>query len=305
MKAIAYNSPFVPVEWIAAHGHRPQWLRLRPERRGRVPAITRGVCPYAAALIETALTALHADALILTTICDQIRYAAALLQMQNACPVFLLNVPSTWQTPAVHRLYLDELRRLGRFLVSLGGAEPGSTELAAIMLAFDRARSETIDSQETAAEQRPSSTNVSLALLGGPLLESDHVLFDLIEQAGGRVVLDATENSVRTSPRRFDPAGIAADPLEELADAYFDGIPDAFRRPNHRLYEWLGRQLPAREVRGIIFRRYVWCDLWHAELPRVRQCSGLPVLELDVGPDDLIAPNRVQGRLEAFLETIR
>ena len=32
--------------------------------------------------------------------------------------------------------------------------------------------------------------------------------------------------------RPVDPARVASDPLGELADAYFDGIPDAFRRPD-------------------------------------------------------------------------
>ena len=86
-----------------------------------------------------------------------------------------------------------------------------------------------------------------LAILGGPLLETDCGFFDLIERAGGRVVLDATEGGQRTLPRPFDPARVAAEPLQELADAYFDGIPDAFRRPDTRLYEWLGRELAARQ----------------------------------------------------------
>ena len=34
MKTIAYSSPFVPAEWIAAHGLRPHWLRLRRPRAG-------------------------------------------------------------------------------------------------------------------------------------------------------------------------------------------------------------------------------------------------------------------------------
>jgi len=185
--------------------------------------------------------------------------------------------------------------------------------LAEIMLAFDCARRKPNGFQEdavsgrrpTAAEEDANAAGVPLAILGGPLLDSDHVLFELIERAGGRVALDATEGSQRTLPRPFDPARMASDPLQELADAYFDGIPDAFRRPNHRLYEWLGRELAAHQVRGIIFRRYVWCDLWHAELQRVRQWSRLPVLEIDVGPDDLTAPNRVQGRIEAFLEVLQ
>ena len=64
------------------------------------------------------------SALVLTTVCDQMRYVAAMLEQRGSCPVFLLNVPSTWQTPAARQLYLDELRRLGRFLVQLGGKAP-------------------------------------------------------------------------------------------------------------------------------------------------------------------------------------
>jgi benzoyl-CoA reductase/2-hydroxyglutaryl-CoA dehydratase subunit BcrC/BadD/HgdB len=137
------------------------------------------------------------------------------------------------------------------------------------------------------------------------LLETDCGFFQLVEHAGGRIVLDATEGSERTSPRPFDAARVACEPLEELADAYFDGIPDAFRRPNTKLYEWLGRELAARRVRGIILRRYLWCDLWHAEAQRLKEWSTTPVLEIDVGPDDMFAPNRVQGRIEAFLEMLR
>jgi hypothetical protein len=63
--------------------------------------------------------------------------------------------------------------------------------------------------------------------------------------------------------------------------------------------------LAARHVRGIILHRYVWCDLWHAEGQRLKQWSPTPVLELDVGPDDTAAPNRIQGRIEAFLEMLK
>ena len=100
------------------------------------------------------------------------------------------------------------------------------------MLAFDRVREKT---GRIAGGQRPAEApgGIPLAILGGPLLETDCEFFDLVERAGGRIVLDATEHGQRTLPRPFDPARVAAEPLEELADAYFDGIPDAFRRPEH------------------------------------------------------------------------
>jgi benzoyl-CoA reductase/2-hydroxyglutaryl-CoA dehydratase subunit BcrC/BadD/HgdB len=296
MSAVGYCSPFVPAEWIAAHGLQPQFLRFRPTEK-----LTRGVCPYVGALLEAASIATWPDvsALVLTTACDQMRYAAAMLEQRGGSPVFLLNVPSTWQTPAARKLYHDEIQRLGRFLVELGGRAPSDAELSRIMLE----REQQTNSRGPTA--RGDATGIALAILGGPLMETDSEFFRLVEHAGGRIALDATENAARTLPRPFDTARIAADPVAELADAYFDGIPDAFRRPNSELYEWLARELAARQIRGIILRRYVWCDLWHAESQRLKEWSSTPVLEIDVGPDDLVAPNRVQGRIEAFLEMLR
>ena len=136
MKTIAYCSPFVPAEWITAHGLRPRWLRTRTMSRRPPIAVTRGVCPYAGAVIDAALSGIEADALVLTTICDQMRYAAAVLETRGSCPIFLLNVPSTWQTGQARNLYVDELVRLGRFLVQIGGKSPDNADLAEIMLAL-------------------------------------------------------------------------------------------------------------------------------------------------------------------------
>jgi benzoyl-CoA reductase/2-hydroxyglutaryl-CoA dehydratase subunit BcrC/BadD/HgdB len=332
MNSIAYTSPFIPVEWIAAHGLRPAWLRLRSAATRPMLAATRGVCPYAGALVDAATAGIDAAGLVLTTICDQMRYAAALAE-GGQCPVFLMNVPSTWQTAESRALYREELRRLGRFLEQLGGIAPRSVKLVEVMEAYQRARcvalgqSEACAAGESAKELlmvrdalvvpisggvgpecrlKPGlrTDGIPLAVVGGPLLDGDFDFFDILEDAGGRVVLDATENGERTLPRKFDPARMAADPFEELAASYFDVIPDAFRQPNTALYDWLGRELAARRVRGIVFRRYVWCDLWHAELQRLKQWSPVPVLEIDAGADDESASARIRSRVEAFLEML-
>jgi benzoyl-CoA reductase/2-hydroxyglutaryl-CoA dehydratase subunit BcrC/BadD/HgdB len=348
MTSIAYSSPMVPPEWIAAHGLHPRWLRAQSNSGRPLAVAGRGVCPYAGALIEEVLSGIEAAAVVLTTTCDQMRYAAAYLEHEGPLPVFLMNVPSTWQPAASGRLYLDELRRLGRFLVRLGGEEPSPEKLTEAMLSYDSARAKVrearprlsargvaeamIDVREGAAAQgwlaaersdapadinagaplryapatrREANGGVPLALVGGPLAEKDFDVLDLVEQAGGRVVLDATEGGERTLPAPFDPHRLQADPLGELAAAYFGAIPDVFRRPNDPLYEWLGREVAARGVRGLVFRRYLWCDLWHAELERLRQWSPAPVLDLDAADDERGAGNRTLGRLEAFVETLR
>jgi benzoyl-CoA reductase/2-hydroxyglutaryl-CoA dehydratase subunit BcrC/BadD/HgdB len=326
MKTIAYCSPFVPPEWITAHGLQPSWISPRSTGDCAPIGAVRGLCPFARALINESMSGGHASALVLTTTCDQTRYAAALLERTVDRPIFLMNVPSTWQTAAAEDLYLEELKRLGRLLVPLGGASPSNEALANVMLDYDRARSDWRAARDgLSAEQYCKSvarlrgngaglhqvesepvqpSGVPLALVGGPLLEKDYAIAQLIEQAGGRLTLDATESGERTLPAPFDQRRVREDPLGELARAYFGTIPDIFRRPNDGFYEWLGRELRDRDVRGIVFRRYVWCDNWHAELDRLRRWSSIPVVDIDVCEDGG-SLSHAAGRIEALVEMLR
>lgn len=364
MVTVAYGSPFVPVEWLAAHGLQPRWLRPPPgrcagetdcdpaqadrdERRelrewASLVSGRRGVCPLAAAIVDAVSSTAESAAVVLTTSCDQMRYVASLLEYQHASPVFVMNVPSTWQTEASRSLYLAELQRLSRFLVTCGGKSPSPAELADVMVQFDLARAQWLQTRNlmsakafaaalirvretsvgpgrrtgpeggqhrNSARQPPSGgrepPEVPLALAGGPLPESDYELFDWIQQAGGRIVLDATEWGERTLPRPFDVERTQRDPLGELADAYFGAIPDVFRRPHGELYEYLGRELASRQVRGLIVRRYLWCDLWHAEVAQIKARSPTPVLDLDAAGNEDSGQGRTRGRVEAFLEMLR
>jgi benzoyl-CoA reductase/2-hydroxyglutaryl-CoA dehydratase subunit BcrC/BadD/HgdB len=323
MKTALYSCPFVPSEWIAAHGWRPR--RVAPSRPDLgAPAV--GVCPYAWAFSEAACRDTEADAAIFTTTCDQMRRLSEQAAQTADIPVFLMHVPATWQTAGAQAYYRDELRRLGRFLVESGGRAPRDGDLAGAMRDYDDRRRELrdvggrvsgrrfaeaiarfhregvvdVDASETATDQ----TGVPLALIGSPLLAEHFKLFDLIEEAGGRVVLNATTNGERTLPKPFDRRAMRDDPLGALVDAYFGGIPDAFRRPNSQLYAWLERELAAREVRGIVFWQYLWCDTWRAEAQRMKEWAGLPFVALDSG-DSPEVDGRVDSRVRALLETLQ
>lgn len=356
MTGVAYASPWVPAEWIAAHGLQPDWMRLAPAG-ATAAGERRGVCPYASALVEAVASGVPSHGLVLATTCDQMRYAAAVLQREARLPVFLMNVPSTCDD-AARELYCEELARLGSFLESLGGRRPSDEQLADVVFEYGRARAAVLDArqhlsaretakamlslrrgeirrvracthanrekapgasgstQSTTTEPRAcvqsthptrcggETDGIRLALLGGPLAEDDFELLDLVESAGGRIVLDASEGGERTLPATPDVDLLREDPLAELARIYFDAIPDCFRRPNDALYGWLAGMLVGRQVRGILFRRYVWCDLWHAELARLRERSPVPVLELDVGNGDHGGLGRTTARVEAFLEML-
>jgi benzoyl-CoA reductase/2-hydroxyglutaryl-CoA dehydratase subunit BcrC/BadD/HgdB len=323
VKTVVYNSPFVPAEWIAAHGLRPR--RVRPDPAAAAPSTgpLTGMCPYARAFVGE--VASGARAAVFTTTCDQMRRAAEWAGRLGGPPVFLMNVPATWQTAVSARLYRDELRRLGGFLVRLGGAAPSREHLAETMEAFDGRRAvlrgyagalgarlanealarfglgEEHDVRAPAVPAAPRGTAV--ALIGGPLMRGDAGVFDAIEKAGGLAVLDGTETGLRTLPAPFDRRRLRDDPLMELVDAYFGTIPDAFRRPDAALYRWLARELAASAARGIIMWRYLWCDMWAASVTRLRETSGLPVLDLDVLGDEA-GLARTANRIQAFLEVL-
>jgi benzoyl-CoA reductase/2-hydroxyglutaryl-CoA dehydratase subunit BcrC/BadD/HgdB len=130
-------------------------------------------------------------------------------------------------------------------------------------------------------------------------------IFDIVEQSGGRIVLDATETGERGMCPSPEADGLREDPLGKLAKAYFAGICDASRRPDSELYEWFEQKLIERDVEGIIFRRYVWCDMWHAQLRRLKDLVDLPVLDIDTAGDFQSEQSRTAGRIRAFLEMLQ
>ena len=329
MKKIIYTCPYVPAEWIAAHGMQP--CRIIPVAINSGSAVTRaeGLCPYARAFINELATEKETCGIVVTTVCDQMRRGFDLIVRQCDKPAFLMNIPSTWQTVAAQKLYMDELERLGRFLIRLGGKTPVDDTLTEIMLEYDLARKTLLDARENLSARQfaeaiarfnrngpngqiDSFTDsvsltrvVPLAIIGGPMMKQDFEILEMAEQSGGRIVLNATETGERGLCAPFDRRNLRDNPLTELAGAYFDGIPDASRRPNNELYKWLKQELAARQVRGIIFHRNIFCDLWHAELNRLKDWAGLPVLDIDSTGESESYRQRNSNRIRAFLEMLQ
>ena len=362
---VIYSCPFVPAEWVAAHHLRPS--RVMPERSagGAGEGLPEGLCAFAGQwLLELRHRRGQARAAVLTTVCDQMRRLGDLVELESDLTVFVLHVPHTWQSPTARRIYADELGRLGRFLVRLGGREPGPGELAETIRRFDAARRELLGLRgsltarafaqaladfarnpfavdaarpprsvnspsargEDAASTNPQSAirppqarsaagdnpqSIPLALLGGPVMRGDEWLYDAVDELGGRIVLDATETGELGMPGPIDRRRLADDPMEELVAAYLDHIPHPFRRPNTEFYGYLSRELVARGVRGVLFRRYVWCDTWHGELGRLREWAqnlvpGRPigVVDLDCGQTGGDR-GRILQRVQAMIETLQ
>ena len=56
-------------------------------------------------------------------------------------------------------------------------------------------------------------------------------------------------------------------------------------------------------MKGVILVRCVWCDLWHAEIHRLREWLAVPLLDMDLDGEDPV--NRCTTRIQAFLEAFR
>jgi len=328
MKSVIYTCPYVPAEWIAVHDMVPS--RIVPGPANPVGSLVReeGVCPYIRGFIDEAIADRRASGIVMTTVCDQMRRAFDILIRRHNLPAFLMNVPSTWQSLGAQKLYIDELKRLGRFLVQLGGKPFSSDDLAQVMLEYDTVRSFILAARpylsarqyaeailafnragpdaitQDGLASKPLTAGIPLAIVGGPLMKQDFDMFDMVEHFGRRVVLNATENGERGMCPPFDRRRLHDDPLMELANAYFGGIQDASRRPNNELYRWLKQEFVSRGVRGIIFRRYVWCDIWHAELWRLKDWIDLPVLDLVMSGERETDRQRTANRIQAFLEIL-
>lgn len=329
MKAITYTCPYVPAEWIAAHGLKP--VRITPKSIGSTcPSARReGVCPYVGSFINELVTNEQLEGIIVTTLCDQMRRAYDIIVRDCNSPVFLMNVLNTWQNLSAQKLYIDELKRLGKFLIRLGGKEPSTDNLIRVMLDYDSARQSILQARDnlsarqfaeviadfncngsdkihaTNSAMEPITTGVPLAILGGPLMRQNFDILDIAEQFGGRIVLNAIETGERGMCPPFNRRNLLDDPFLELVNAYFTGIQDASRRPNSGLYKWLQNRINNRAVRGIIFHRYLWCDMWHAESRRLKDWINIPVLDIDTTGGSESEKHRTATRIHAFLEMFK
>lgn len=321
---VCYASSFVPPEWIAAHGLRP-WRLLSgddPGEGGPVNGHEReGLCAYAADIAARA----GDRVMIFATTCDQMRRLADRPTLENE-KTFLMHIPSACDTPGAAGYYRSELIRLGHYLERIGGHAPSPHGILAQMERYEAGREQLIarrghlrarehialtsrffqsgELPPLAGAASPLRSGIPLMLLGSPLRPQDLDILDQIEQAGGRIAVDATDAGEREWPRPFDRVQMQADPFGELADAYFGHIPAIFRRPNQALFSWLQQKaVSSPHLRGIVFVTHPWCDLWKAELPRLHELLSVPILHLALG-GSIAAHESRATRIEAFLEMI-
>ena len=322
---VFYSSPWVPVEWIEAHGLQPCGVWFAEDLGCGVLPLSAGVCAFSEAVLRFAETH-HDSAVIFTTACDQMRRSFDAFTGSQPVRAFLFNLPAIWQSPVALRIFRAEVERLGHFLQAHGGRAPVAEKLAQVVERRNQSRKQLLESAPRRSARQyaeaiarfhwdgsvrvpdhppsPASRAIPLAIVGGPLTASQWSLLDLIEAAGARIVLNATESGERSLLPAFRLENVSDDPLGAVARGYFENCVDVFQRPNTRLYSWLGERLTARGVRGIVLRAHTGCDLWRAEVQTLRETFRLPVLLLEADEVPGGSP-REANRIQAFVETLK
>jgi benzoyl-CoA reductase/2-hydroxyglutaryl-CoA dehydratase subunit BcrC/BadD/HgdB len=321
---VYFSSPWIPAEWIAAHGLEPRGVWGAGELRLDAGPVSEGICPFADATRRMAMAEAE-GVVVFSTACDQMRRSHDALPEEVRCRSFLFNLPATWQSSTAEGMYRVELERLGRFLCSLGGHSPDAGMLQQEMARRRRVRSELLKSATTSSalafaravaqfhwdgtaefpREAPAPPNgVPIALVGGPLGRPHWHLLDDIESAGGRVVLNATEAGEGSLWADLEERAPGEAPFDHMARAYFSNRVDVSQRPNSRLYDWLQPRLRSRGARGIVLRVHTGCDLWRAEAQTLREGCGLPVILLEAEEARQSSP-RTLTRIGAFLESLQ
>ena len=317
------TSPWIPPEWVRAHGLQPRGLGSAENFPPGAQPLSAGICAFAEAAVRFA-EARPDCAVIFSTACDQLRrgFDTAILRGQRRA--FLFNLPATWQTAAAGRIFRSELERLGEFLCAVGGRAPSPEVLRQEMAQSSRTRERLIESAAASSPRgfaeavarfhwdgafwppppAAPAKQTPLALVGGPFLAPHWKWLDELEAAGGRVALNATEMGERSLGPAFEFEAGAIQPFDALVRGCCDYIVDVFQRPNTRLYSWLKPRLASRRARGIVLWHFTGCDLWRAEAPTLRELTGLPVLLLEAGEGPGVSQRQV-NRVEAFLETLK
>jgi hypothetical protein len=317
------TSPWIPPEWIRAHGLQPRGIWSADNfQRGAWP-LSAGVCAFAEAVLRFADAAAD-SAVVFSTACDQMRRGFDSATLRGQRRAFLFNLPAAWQTAAAGEIFRSELERLGQFLVAMGGHAPAPEMLQQEMLRSSLMRKRLLESASASSPRgfagavarfhwdgsflppRPSTpaNQIPLALVGGPFLAPHWQWLDELEAVGGRVALNAAEVGERSLSPAFDFESGANDPFDALVRGYCDNIIDVFQRPNTRLYSWLKPRLASRHVRGMVLWHFTCCDLWRAEAQTLRETFGLPVSLLEAGAEPGVRPREL-NRLQAFVEMLR
>ena len=144
-----------------------------------------------------------------------------------------------------------------------------------------------------------------ILLTGSTLAMGDYKILDLVEQAGGAVVVEEFSEGIRPYWENVEANG---DPLKALADAYFmRRVPPAFFRPSRERVDFVLHLAEEFKVDGIIWYQLMYRDSYDVEsfyFERIlKESLGIPMLKIQ-SDYDMSEVGPLRTRVETFIDTL-
>jgi len=156
-------------------------------------------------------------------------------------------------------------------------------------------------------KQAPGSGNGPRILLtGSTLAQGDYKVPDIIEEAGGRVVMEEFAEGIRPY---WEEVKLEGNLMKNLADSYFmQRVPPAWFRPGRERLNFLVDLAKDFHVDGVIWYHLMYRESYKIEsyyFPGIlRRETGLSMLTVE-SDYDATETGPLQTRIETFIETIR
>jgi benzoyl-CoA reductase subunit C len=188
------------------------------------------------------------------------------------------------------------------FIPPSGGDRGGDSLYDLVRAAFQMPKETYNREVESRTQEVPSFSSAPRLTLAGPAL-ADPVLFDIIDEAGARVVGDLLD----LGERYFAvDAAEDGDPLEALADRLLALTPTPTKHhPRHARAVRLLSLAQERGAGGVIFARQKFCEPHGFDYAQMsRALDGAGVLYLLVELEQASQAGQLRTRVEAFVEML-
>lgn len=158
---------------------------------------------------------------------------------------------------------------------------------------------------ELKSAEPPVATGPRLLLTGSTLAMGDHKILELIESAGGNVVIEEFAEGLKP---HWTIVPINGDPMKALSKAYFmDRVAPAWFRPGNERLNYLIRLAKDYKVKGVIWYQLLYREsykmqsYYFPEMLKKETGLGMLTLESDYDPAET---GQMSTRIETFMESI-
>jgi len=334
-----FLTAYVPEELFHAAGFTPVFIFHTPDDHGYARAHMPGfTCWVASSALDQALAG-ELDGLVgmaLAQTCDTVQGLTDLWRRNvPGIPLFHFGMVQRLESPSARAYLLAELRSLRERVQTLTGRPISDDALRESIALYNRTRAlvrrlyahaadlapPDLYACVRAALQTPKETfneeaesriqdatpplprsPAPLLLLVGPAL-ADPILFDVLAQAGARVVGDLLD----LGERYFAvDAAEDGDPLKALADRLLALVPTPTKHhPQRTRTDHLLSLVQERNAQGVIFARQKFCEPHGFDFVQLAQAldrAGVPHLLVEL--EQASQAGQLRTRVEAFVEMI-